>query len=225
MKNLKCWLVILGLAACDQPEPRVCDETTWASDDDCKSAYVVEGRESDTVLLDEGRVSATFAEIVAAKALDCDLTATAAIPHTGYVDSVYVWEVSNETVAENWSTGEIATGVDEVDFLFVANGATSVTTSGSGYIIEFSWPFSTYALAELAQPFGITIQTDEAVAPGTDIVRNAPDSYRLTLGWGDCLPGCMNVHFWDVHLQDGVATPMEEGGDPLPTEIHQASCG
>lgn len=54
---------------------------------------------------------------------------------------------------------------------------------------------------------------------GDDITIQALGSYVFKHGWGDCPSGCTFNHYWQVEINDGVATVVDEWGDDIPVSV------
>jgi hypothetical protein len=42
----------------------------------------------------------------------------------------------------------------------------------------------------------------------------------ITVGWGDCMAGCIERHVWEIAVaSDGTIDPRSETGDPIPADV------
>ncbi|MBI5661957.1 MULTISPECIES: hypothetical protein [Ignavibacterium] len=123
-----------------------------------------------------------------------------------------------------WRNGQRLTGNQEIDQLILT------------YDLQLGkrWFFSNYHTLVSPRPLnllalknlfkkidGVLDATpDGLIGDGNDIIFNYARSnrvYTFILGWGDCLAGCMNSHYWDVAVTpDEKVKFIKEYGDPLP---------
>lgn len=92
-------------------------------------------------------------------------------------------------------------------------------------VLEFVEPLHPVNLAALIGAIDgvIWAEPNGVGGDGDDITIEALGWYVFKRGWGDCPAGCINNHYWDVRVQDGVATIVEEWGDDLPVRTEARS--
>jgi len=61
------------------------------------------------------------------------------------------------------------------------------------------------------------------VGDGSDITLHELGSYTFKYGWGDCMSGCINNHYWEIRIEDGIAIIVQEWGDDLPVRVEGVS--
>jgi len=71
---------------------------------------------------------------------------------------------------------------------------------------------------------GVTIaEPNYTLGDGDDITIAELGHYTFKHGWGDCLAGCIYNHYWEIQIQDGVATVVQEWGDDVPVAVQARS--
>lgn len=86
------------------------------------------------------------------------------------------------------------------------------------YNPEFLAPL--YAAAE-----GVEYATLNMLMGDGSNIEISDSGYVFSLGWGDCPAGCTERHNWVFTVVDGVATLVDERGDPLITGLHADNDG
>jgi len=89
------------------------------------------------------------------------------------------------------------------------------------FLVTFKKPYNPEKLAELLkQDYGIEGARPDGVLGGSSSITLTSDpsgknTYVIMKGWGDCMSGCINKHFWTfaVGPQENSVTLVEEKGD------------
>ena len=64
---------------------------------------------------------------------------------------------------------------------------------------------------------GVTsAETNDVGGDGDDITLHEPGWYTFKHGWGDCPAGCLHNHYWEILIEGGTATVVQEWGDDVP---------
>ncbi len=129
-----------------------------------------------------------------------------------------------------WMPGELIVGFTAGAWQQIQDGEYHGfdELSGDYGAVEMRAIFSTYMLLEFEEQYnpeylaplyaaaeGVTIaEPNHLLGDGSDIQASLPD-YTFSLGWGDCLSGCIYRHYWQFTVIDGSVTLVSEYGDPL----------
>lgn len=89
------------------------------------------------------------------------------------------------------------------------------------YTVTFSKPYNPIKLAEiLKNEFGIDkVEPNGMIGSSSSIILSSEPSgkntYVFTKGWGDCIAGCINKHYWKFTIgpENSVVELVEENGD------------
>jgi hypothetical protein len=96
------------------------------------------------------------------------------------------------------------------------------------FSLDFDRPYNPPALASLyAGATGVQYVSQDFVVgdPSTDIASATLGRYVYTQGWGDCLSGCMQHHYWEFQVTGGTATLLRSWGDEAPVATRPTSWG
>lgn len=94
---------------------------------------------------------------------------------------------------------------------------------GEVYLLEFAQPLNIRALAprlKSASPNIASAEVDGVVGDGNRITYESlpgggGKKYVFSRGWGDCLAGCINRHYWEFTIAPSGSITMQERGDDL----------
>lgn len=112
------------------------------------------------------------------------------------IDTSYSW-------TKQWENGFTITGNDTIDSLLIEYelelGRHSIYQTA---ILKANKPLNMKALGKMFERIsGIRYaEPDGFVGSGNDIEANLESScirYIFSIGWGDCLSGCIHRHFWE----------------------------
>jgi len=128
----------------------------------------------------------------------------------------------------SWLNGQTITGVEEIDEFLVRyelqNHGVIATREDGRFVLVFRTPRMLHMpnVAEFFEGFnGVVNATgDGLVGDGNRIHVVLEEDYRWRLtyshGWGDCLSGCVNRHFWEFTVDSaGEVEFVNEWGDEL----------
>ena len=132
-----------------------------------------------------------------------------------------------------WSSGRVATGLDELDRLLEASHIDYVIKAGGegNYFFPGSTTHTAVArnLAPRITALGLADIVGEAeefrfTEPGGEVIVEAVPGGAETpvlfqIGWGDCIVDCDGQHFWRVVVTPSAATLTEEWGDEIPAHV------
>jgi hypothetical protein len=110
---------------------------------------------------------------------------------------------------------------DDLDDLNATYGPVEIRSMFLNWLhFEFPAPYNPSRLAPIyvAKDCVVYAGANGLVGDGSDISATEVGEYTFKYGWGDCLAGCINNHYWRFSVADGIVGSVVDYGDALPAE-------
>ncbi len=125
---------------------------------------------------------------------------------------------TNADWASAWDSGSVWTGDPFIDSLGLEYDLYDVKVYTWFYILKFNSVFQAWRLGDIYEmhPEVNYAEPNGFIGDGDDIVgfqKNDSTYFGFSIGWGDCLAGCIHRYYWMIRTSENDAMLYWEGGD------------